>query len=270
MRLPVLALVLTFLAPAVGALAQTGPLPRASDDVVLARVYRSSSAGTDPVGRLGLVVSGKGSTQALELVAADQSKVTLSLTVSRKGDGARVEWQLRGAGGEPGSGTTILPPGALSRVTLRKWTGGELFASMEAGRAGGFDAVRLSQHFGGVGWGTGSGAPSAETVGVAPVLMPSAGGGLSIVPASALLSAPSDRPKGPAIEVQCPGGRAFNLSLDSGRGECRAHYGADGGGILGATCADNEGNAAEASCSVDSARGACVRSAGNGSCKQRL
>ena len=243
MRLPVVALglALACLAPAPRILAQAGPLPRASDDVVLARVYRKTSVGTDTVGRLGLLVSGKSATQSLEVEAAAASKVTLSLTASRKGDGARVEWQLRGAGGEPESGTVMLPLGGLSRVTLRKWQGGELFASMEAGRAGTFDSVRLAQHFGAAGWGLGAGAPAS--VGVPPVLVPTAGGGLTVVPASAIAAAPSDRPRGPAIEVQCPaaGGHRFTLALDSGRGECRARHGADGGGILGATCSDNDG-----------------------------
>ena len=243
------------------ALAQSG-LPRGADDVLLARVYRKSPAGIAAIGRMGLVPSGKSVSQALQLPASEGwPSLTFGLTVERKGDGARGKWELLGVGSASRTGRVDVVPGALNRVSLMTTADGELFASIEGGRASAFEVGKLAQHFGALPWGmpppgaTAWAAPQSGAAG-APMMMTAQVAPVATRPAS----------KGPSMELQCAGGATFALSLDSGRGECRTRFD-DGGSALGATCDDRDGNAAEADCSVGRGRGACVRTAGSGSCR---
>jgi hypothetical protein len=250
--------VLALLLLAAPAAAQSG-LPRGSDAVLLARVYRTSAAGTDPIGRMGLVLAGKSVTQALQLPAsAGQPALTFSLVAERKGDGARARWELVGAGTPSTSGHLDVVSGALNRVGVLKKGDVEIFASLEAGRASGFEVGKLAQHFGAMPWGMApSGAPGAPPMTMMPAQV------APMAPAAAMRPA-----KGPSMELQCPGGGAFELSIDAGRGECRSRFD-EAGAVIGATCDDGAGNAAEAECRLAAGHGACVRTAGSGSCRER-
>lgn len=237
------------------AAAQSG-LPRGSDGVLLARVYRTTAAGTDAIGRMGLILEGKSVARAMELPAsAGQPALTFNLIGERKGDGARARWELVGAGTSSSGGRLDVVPGALNRLSVLKSGDVEIFASIEAGRASAFEVGKLAQHFGAMPWGMPqSGAPIAQAMSperAAPV-----------APVAAMRAT-----KGPSMELRCPGGGAFELGLDAGRGECRTRFD-DDGAVIGAACDDGAGNAAEAGCRLAGGRGACVRTAGSGSCRE--
>ena len=238
---------------AASAAAQT--LPRATDNVLLARLYRKTAAGTDAVGRMAIVLGGTSTTQSIAVPAAGSDPAqTFSVTASRKGGGARVTWQLGAAGATPATGKLDVAEGALNRVSLVQDAAKELYASIEAGRVSSFDVGRLMTYFGGMPWGM-SPSPNAWTQPGAPPVA---------YPVATVAPAPPPVPKtGPRLDVTCPSGDVYELALATGHGSCQIALGPERT-VIGGTCSDGDAEVAEADCGAG-----CLRTAGSGTCRRR-
>lgn len=67
------------------------------------------------------------------------------------------------------------------------------------------------------------------------------------------------------LQLVCPSGAAFTLTTGTGNGECEIERD-DEGAVVGGRCADDDGNAAEASCTLNGGEGSCTRTTGAGAC----
>ena len=228
------------------------------DQVLIGRIYWREDGRTQPLARFGMVLGGKSATQAVTASSPEAGSMTVTFSARRAGeDAAQVSWSLQPGPGlkvASGEGRLTVKEGSVGHVALGSAGGAELFGSLETGRASVFNLQRLWEHFGI--------ATDAQRFAAAA----------SPVPASSAWAAPSappvaPLPRGGTFTVTCASGRSWELSTGSGAGRCSLDV--DGDLVAGGRCDDDAGNFARASCALNGGAGACLETAGSGSCRAR-
>ena len=248
---------------ALSALAAAPPPPpptlalQGKDQVLIGRVYWRESGQTQAVARFGMVIGDAPRDQVVEVKTAGGA---YSLTVGgkRAGDhGAKVTWSVQPVGSAAlpaAKGRLEVSENSVGHVPLGTSAAGELFASLETGRASTFNVQRLWDHFGVVTDAARFAQAAAERQ-AAPALP----GGASIPSAAPV-------PRGGSMTLTCPGGGSYELTTGSGHGRCEASV--DGDRMTGATCDDGDGNLARATCTINAGRGGCLSISGTGACSE--
>lgn len=273
MRRAVLAFLLAVLSAAAAPAAPSQPPPpppmlsfQGKDQVLIGRIYWRESGQTQPLARFGAVLDGKNTNTSVPVASEFTGSLTLSLGAKRDGpDAAQVSWSIvPGAGARisNGQGRLTVSEGSIGHAALGTAGSGELFASLETGRASAFNIQRLWEHFGVVTDYQRFAQPQFPPPAAAPAWTPPGPAARSPAPAAAPLP-----PKGGTFTVSCPSGRDFDLSTGSGRGRCELDV--QDGNIVGGSCDDGDGNSARASCTLNGGEGACVSSSGSGDCSRR-
>ncbi len=262
--------VLTLLVPIAVAATPPPPAPvlqvQGRDQVLIGRIYWRHAGQTQPLARFGVVLADKATTQAVAYdgVAAGAGHGTLSLTARRKGSSeTAVEWALQPGGGSSvaaARGNATAREGSVGHVPLGVAGDGELFASLETGRASSFNMQRLWDHFGVV---TDSQRFVRRGADEEPAWTPAPGGqeARGVAPAP---PAPAP-PRGGTMVVSCASGTRYELSTGSGTGRCAVEV--EGDRVTGGACDDGDGNAASASCALNGGTGSCLAASGSGACR---
>lgn len=277
MRRPLIALLLALSASLAVAAPPPSPAPmlafQGRDQVLIGRIYWRESGQTQPLARFGLVLTGKSGEQSVPVSSASSGSVTVTFRARRDGDdAAQVSWSvLPGAGSRvpQASGRLTVKEGSIGHAALGMGGEGELFASLETGRASVFNLQRLWEHFGVM---TDAQRFSQPQPAAAPIsAWPAAQGSApAFAPSSMPAAAPAPvaaAPQGGTFTVACGAGRRFDLSTGSGRGTCELEL--QGDRVVGGRCDDGEGNSARVSCALNGGDGSCVSSSGSGACRLR-
>lgn len=227
------------------------------DQVLIGRVYWRQSGQTQAVARFGMVIADAPRDEVIE-VSTDGGAYALTVGSKRTGErGAKVTWTLRPTGAAalpPAEGRLEVSENSVGHVPLGSSERGELFASIETGRASTFHVQRLWDHFGVVTDAARFAAAAAERQSA-----PAPAGGASIPSAG-------PAPRGGTMTLTCAGGGSYELSTGSGHGRCDATV--DGDRMTSATCDDGGGNLARATCTINAGRGGCLSISGTASCRE--
>lgn len=230
------------------------------DQVLIGRIYLRQGGATQPLARFGTVLSGKTASRTVSVSSPETGNVTVTFDARRDGETrSQVSWSLQAGGGAriaPAQGKLTVGEGSIGHAALGMAGEAELFASLETGRASGFNLQRLYDHFGVVTDAARFPQPAPAQAWQAPAAAPAA----MTAPAPASAS-----PRGGSMTLSCPSGQSYDLATGSGLGRCRVSV--DGDKITGGTCDDDDGNSASASCTLNGGKGACVSATGSGSCR---